>query len=181
MKAFVLALTVSLFGVPAGWASDADTQAANIAVVKTQIDIMNRGDWKTALDYYSDSSRNFGRPVGRAVMARIFEDIYTTFPDWHVDIKDIAASGDSVIVREVTSGTHTGVGKIPVNGGMLVGVAPTLKHFAIDTIHWFTVKQGKIVDHYATRDDLAMMEQLGLSPEPAPFDWGKFAADANTH
>ena len=86
MKAFVLALTVSLFAVTAGWASDAATEAANIAVVKTQIDIMNRGDWKTALDYYSDSSRNFGRAVGRAVMARIFEDIYTTFPDWHVDI-----------------------------------------------------------------------------------------------
>jgi predicted ester cyclase len=114
-------------------------------------------------------------------MARIFEDIYTTFPDWHVDIKDIAASGDYVIVREVTSGTHKGVGKIPVNGGMLVGVAPTQKHFAIDAIHWFTVKQGKIVDHYATRDDLAMMEQLGLSPQPAPFDWGKFAAEANEH
>jgi hypothetical protein len=25
------------------------------------------------------------------------------------------------------------------------------------------------------------MEQLGLSPEPAPFDWAKFAAEANTH
>jgi predicted ester cyclase len=181
VKAHLLALTISLGGVAPGWASDAATEAANIALVTTQIDIMNRGDWKGALEYYSDSSRNFGRPVGRAVMARIFEDIYTTFPDWHVDIKDIAASGDYVIVREVTSGTHKGVGKIPVNGGMLVGVAPTQKHFAIDAIHWFTVKQGKIVDHYATRDDLAMMEQLGLSPQPAPFDWGKFAADANKH
>jgi predicted GTPase len=27
----------------------------------------------------------------------------------------------------------------------------------------------------------AMMEQLGLSPEPKPFDWAKFAVEANKH
>jgi hypothetical protein len=40
---------------------------------------------------------------------------------------------------------------------------------------------GKIVDHYVTRDDLAMMERLGLSREPKQFDWAKFAVEANKH
>jgi predicted ester cyclase len=177
----VVVLNAFFAGISAASAAEADAAMSNAATIRSQIEMMNRGDWKGALDYYTSDSRNFGRPVGRAVMSRIFEDIYGTFPDFRAEILDMAAVGDSVIVRTRTSGTHKGVGKIPVNGGMLVGVAPTDKHFEVSAIHWYKLKDGKIVDHYATRDDLAMMQQLGLSPEPKPFDWGKFAADANKH
>jgi len=70
-------------------------------------------------------------------------------------------------MRCKVSGTHRGTGKIPVNGGMLVNVAPTGKHFETDHIQWLKFRDGKIVDHYATRDDIGMMRQLGLLP-PAP-------------
>jgi predicted ester cyclase len=179
MKLAALSIALSLIAVAAAPAAELNTPAANLAVIRTQIEEQNRGDWRTALDVYTPNSKNFGRPVGRAVLARIFEDIWGTFPDWHVDILDITAVGDSVIVREKTSGTHEGVGKIPVNGGMLVGVPPTHRRFEAESIHWFKLKDGKIADHYATRDDLAMMQQLGLSPSPQPFDWGRFAMEAN--
>ncbi len=158
----------------------ADIASTNMEIIKKQLAEMNRGDWKTALDVYTPDTRNFGRKVGRAVMARIFQDIYTTFPDFKQEIVEIVAVGDSVIVREKMMGTHDGVGRIPVNGGMLVGVAPTGHHYQIDAIHWYKLKDGKIADHYAVRDDLKMMQDLGLSPEPAPFDWAAFAAKANT-
>ena len=100
-------------------------------------------------------------------MRATFEDIYTTFPDWKMGIVDLVAEGDSVVVRCTVSGTHKGVGKRPINGGMLVGVAPTGKRFEVQHIHWNTVRGGKIVDHRATRDDIGMNRQLGLLP-PAP-------------
>ena len=157
----------------------ADNPSTNIKIIEKQLAEMNGGDWKTALDVYTPDTRNFGRKVGRAVMARIFQDIYTTFPDFKQEIVEIVAVGDSVIVREKMKGTHDGVGRIPVNGGLLVGVAPTGHHYEIDAIHWYKLKDGKIVDHYAVRDDLKMMQDLGLSPEPASFDWATFAAEAN--
>jgi SnoaL-like polyketide cyclase. len=49
-----------------------------------------------------------------------------------------------------------------------VGVEPTQKHFEIQHIHWFNLRDGKIVDHYATRDDIGMMRQLGLLPTATP-------------
>ena len=159
--------------------SNTDSPAANAAAIRAQLDLMNRGDWKAALNYYTPETRNFGRPVGKAGIARIFEDIYGTFPDFRHDIVELVAIGDAVIVRVKMSGTHKGTGKIPVNGGMLVGVTPTGKHFEVAAIHWYTLKGGKIMDHYAVRDDLAMMQQLGLSPEPLPFDWAQFAAEVN--
>jgi predicted ester cyclase len=157
-----------------------DNPSTNIKIIESQLAEMNRGDWKTALGVYTPDTRNFGRKVGRAVMARIFQDIYTTFPDFKQEIVEIVAVGDSVIVREKMKGTHDGVGRIPVNGGMLVGVAPTGRHYEADAIHWYKLKDGKITDHYAVRDDLKMMQDLRLSPEPAPFDWAAFAAEANT-
>jgi predicted ester cyclase len=51
-----------------------------------------------------------------------------------------------------------------VEGGMLVGVAPTNRHFVVQHIHWWRFKDGLIAEHYATRDDLDMMQQLGLIP-----------------
>ena len=170
-------LVIGLLAPAIGHATD--TQSMNMKIVENQLTEMNGGDWKAALDVYTPDTRNFGRKVGRAVMARIFEDIYTTFPDFKQEIVEIVAVGDSVIVREKMSGTHRGVGRIPVNGGMLVGVTPTKRHYEIDAIHWYKLKDGKIADHYAVRDDLKMMQDLDLSSKPTPFDWAAFAAAAN--
>ena len=65
------------------------------------------------------------------------------------------------------SGTHRGVGWIPVNGGMLVGSEPTGRHFEVQHIHMQQVRAGKISEHFANRDDLGMMQQLGLLPAPS--------------
>jgi predicted ester cyclase len=82
-------------------------------------------------------------------------------------IEDIVAAGDQVVVRCMVSGTHRGVGRRPVNGGMLVGVPPTGKAFSVQHIHWYTVQDNQIKAHRANRDDIGMMRQLGLLP-PAP-------------
>jgi predicted ester cyclase len=78
-----------------------------------------------------------------------------------VEIEEMAAEGDSVIVRCRVSGTHRGIGRLPVNGGKLVGVEPSGNHFEVQHIHWYKIRDGRFVDHYAVRDDLGMMAQLG--------------------
>jgi len=83
---------------------------------------------------------------------------------WVTVVPANAGSSASVVVRCRVSGTHEGVGRIPVNGGMLVGVTPTHKHFEVQHIHWYKLRDGMIIDHYANRDDMDMMRQLGLLP-----------------
>lgn len=143
----------------------AEDTGRNMEIVKGWNDALARGDRVTASRFLSEDTRNFGRPVGREGYQRVWTDIYTTFPDWKMDIVEIIASGDSVIMRAKVSGTHSGVGQMPINGGLLVGVKPTGKHFEVQHIHWFKLRDGKIVDHYATRDDVGMMQQLGLLPQ----------------
>jgi predicted ester cyclase len=144
-------------------------QQANLAVIQRQYDLLNAGDIDGALALYDENTRNHGRPVGRAGVAMVLRDIFATFPDARTEPENVVAAGDDVIVRGISSGTHKGVGRLPVNGGLLVGVQPTGKYFAVQHIHWYTLANGLIVDHRANRDDIGMMVQLGLLPAPPPF------------
>jgi predicted ester cyclase len=168
MKTVMIALMALFGGIAMVDANDSDdVTARNIAVVRSQTEKLNRGDIEGALGDFAEDTRNFGKPVDRKGVRLVLEDIWRTFPDWHFEIVDILAAGDSVVVRYKVTATHNGVGTLPINGGMLVGVAPTHKRFEVQHIHWYKLRDGKIVDHYATRDDLGMMKQLGLLPEIA--------------
>lgn len=168
MEFVVLILTITLAVVNTAnyqHTKDEKTGKQNLDAVRRMTEKMNRGAWQAAALEFAEDTRNHGESVGRAGVRAVLEDIFTTFPDWRMEITEIFADGDWVSVRFRVSGTHRGIGKIPVNGGMLVGVAPTGKRFEVTHIHLFRFRGGKIIDHYANRDDLGMMQQLGLLPE----------------
>ena len=168
------ALAVGLIG-GLDIAGAVDTQSAdaesNKRIIRQHIETMNRGEWRQAAEYFADDVRHHlgnwqggqQRTVqGKKVLTDNLEDIFRTFPDWKMDIIEIVAEGESVVVRCRVSGTHKGVATLRVNGGLLVGVQPTGKRFEIQHIHWYRVRNGKITDHFTNRDDLGMTQQLGL-------------------
>jgi predicted ester cyclase len=127
-------------------------------------ELINRGDVSAVADGFAEETRNHGLPVGREGVRQVLADIYRTFPDWRMEILELVTVDDTVVVRCRVSGTHGGVGELPVNGDLLVGVAPTRRRFEVQHIHWYKLRDSRIVDHYANRDDLGMMQQLGLLP-----------------
>ena len=139
----------------------AHTDELNRALVRQHHEKRNAGNWRAAAQDYAEDAANHGRPVGREGFLRVFEDIYTTFPDWTMQIEEMAVEGDNVVVRCRVSGTHRGIARLSLNGGRLIGVEPSGNHFEVWHIHWYKVRDGMIVDHYAVRDDLGMMAQLG--------------------
>ena len=147
-----------------------DTVKRNVAAIRAHHELLNKGDVPGAVQYFAVDTRNHGVPVGRNGLLRVLTDIYTTFPDWRMEIVSLDAVGDDVVIRCIVTGTHKGVGKIPVNGGLLVGVPPTGKGFKVQHIHWYTLKDGLIVEHRANRDDIGMMQELGLLPAVKRYD-----------
>lgn len=126
---------------------------------------LNSGELASALENFAADASNHGIKVGREGYQMVLEDIYETFPDWRFEIEEIVEIDNSVVVRTIVKGTHLGKSEFPVNGGMLVGVEPTGKSFEVQHIHWYKLRDGKICEHYANRDDVGMMQQLGLLPE----------------
>ena len=50
-----------------------------------------------------------------------------------------------------------------------MGIAPTNREVAQDYVHILRFEDGKAVEHWGVRDDMALMQQLGVLPRrPAP-------------
>ena len=91
------------------------------------------------------------------------------------DIHDVVAEGDLVVVHNTMSGRHTGVFTIyGPNGEVTQAMPPTGKSFATTQTHWMRVKDGKVIEHWANRDDQGTAMQLGWIP-PSPWYLAKMA------
>jgi len=101
-----------------------------------------------------------GRVNGPAALRQTAEWLLAQFPDLHMTIEAMVAEGDLVAVRVLSEGTNLG----PLNGV----VPPTGKRFAARQSHWFRVADGRLAEHWATREDLAAMLQLGVVQPPGP-------------
>jgi predicted ester cyclase len=90
------------------------------------------------------------------------------FADLHWEIHEVVAERDLVVVHCTMSGRHVGdfVG-YDEDGHVAEVFPPTGKRFASTQTHWLRVADGKVIEHWANRDDLATAKQLGWVP-PTP-------------
>ena len=142
-------------------------QARNLRVINEYNSAMSRRDLDAALSYFAEDTRNHGRPVGRAGLRTVFTDIFRTYSveDDGLSAVETIAVDDCVVARLILHHRHTGTSQIPIDGGLLMGKPPTGKSCRIQHIHWYTLRDGLIVEHRASRDDVGMMMQLGLFPD----------------
>jgi predicted ester cyclase len=91
------------------------------------------------------------------------------FSDLRWDIHEIAADGDLVAVHSTMSGRHTGpFVRYDGAGAVSQVMPPTGRSFSSTQTHWFRHSDGKLIEHWANRDDLAMAQQAGWVP-PSPW------------
>ena len=88
---------------------------------------------------------------------RSFAAFRAAFPDWHMEIAELVAEGNTVVGRFRCSGT---------NRGEFKGSPPTGKRMEVDEVYFLRVEDGKFVDFWGLEDDLARMRQLGLIHPP---------------
>ena len=142
-----------------------DTSAENVALATAAMEALNRGDIEGAVAAFAPGAINHGRPATPEQFRWIFTDICHNLAERFTP-HEVLAAGDRVAIRYTVSGTHQGACASPVNGGLLLGVPPTGRSYTVQHIHLFRFAGGKVVEHAATRDDLGMMLQLGLTSPP---------------
>lgn len=104
------------------------------------------------------ASKAPGSVSGPAAMRTTVRWLTDQFPDVKFEIEAIVADGDLVVARVRARGS---------NLGRLNGVLPPSgKAFDYAQSHWFRVADGKLAEHWATRDDLSVMLQLGVVSPP---------------
>jgi len=140
----------------------------NATTVRRFFDLVwSKGELSAIDDLVNDDFTNFGirRPGGRAAVRHIVTAWRTAFPDLHVEIQEEIVHDDKVIHRVRMRGTHLGDFEQGIGPGRIMGTMPaTGRSFEADQIHIHRVRDGLIEEHVATRNDLLMLNQLGLLP-----------------
>jgi steroid delta-isomerase-like uncharacterized protein len=77
----------------------------------------------------------------------------------HFTVEDVVAEGDRAVVRWTNAGTHV---------ADFAGIPPTGRTFTINGIDIYRLDDaGRISEHWDVVDQLSMIRQLGLLPEPS--------------
>ena len=94
-------------------------------------------------------------PAGRASVRRTVEHLRRASADLSFAVEDEVAEGDKVVQLVTMSGRHT---------GPLVGGEPSGRRFSGRHVYIWRVADGKLIEHWGSRDDLGPLQQLGLLP-----------------
>jgi predicted ester cyclase len=108
-----------------------------------------------AADFTEHGSLPPGVPQGRDGLKALIKGLKTAFPDMRYTMIHEVAEGDMVVQHMRISGTMK---------GEFAGMKPTGKSATWDEVHIVRMKDGKAVEHWASTDQLGMLEQLGLAP-----------------
>ena len=96
-----------------------------------------------------------GIPPTRDGYRQYVEMLLASFPDIYLDIEDLIAEGDKVVVRYTVRGTHQ---------GSFMGLPPSGKQFSFTGIGIQRIVDGKFVERWEQADTLGLLQQLGVIP-----------------
>lgn len=136
----------------------------NKATIRRLVDAHNRQDAAAAAACFASAGTNHGQVAGVYGMQRVYQSLYAAFPDYHWEVQALFGEGDWVAVQVLMTGTHLGVPALPVFGGLMHHASPTGQFVSVLNIHIYQMQDGLIAKHSAVRDDLGMMQQMGLLP-----------------
>ncbi|MDP9331245.1 MAG: ester cyclase [Actinomycetota bacterium] len=132
----------------------------NKAVVQRFIEeVQNQKDWAVFDELNAPDFVNLSAPSGMPgdlEGGKMFLAAFVNaFPDSHVTIDDMIAEGDRVATKKTMTGTHT---------GEFNGIAPTGKRVEIQFVDILRLRDGQIIEHWLSMDQLSFMQQLGVIP-----------------
>jgi steroid delta-isomerase-like uncharacterized protein len=124
-------------------------------------ELLNGGNLDVAEELVAPDFFNHEAPPGQnsgpESMRGLTKMLRTAFPDLHFEIEELIAEGATLAGRLTMSGTHQ---------GPLMGMPPTGRSMQQAHMHFVRFRDGLAVEQWAVRDDLAMMQQLGVITPP---------------
>lgn len=154
--------------------TDAHTLEALDAVALRSIEIMASGDLDDFVAVVHPEATNREavqeppdtRGCGPEAFFATALWLRAAYADLRWDVHDVVVAGDLVAVHCTMSGRHVGTFVTYDTDGRVERAFPaTGRRFATTQSHWLRIADGKVIEHWANRDDLGMAMQLGwLAP-----------------
>jgi predicted ester cyclase len=88
-----------------------------------------------------------------------YQSIFAAFDYPKLEFHEVFEDADRLVIRFTLTGTHR---------GEFMGVPPTQRSVAVKQVHIVRFQDGKGIEHWAVRDDLTLLRQLGVLPTERP-------------
>ena len=123
---------------------------------KDKLDLL---DETFATDYpHHDPANPDPRPVvGPQGVKDHLTSLKGAFPDLVFDVEDTIADDEQIVLRWTARGTNT---------GDYFGMPPTGKSIEITGMNTWRTRDGKAIEGWVNRDDIGLLQQLGVIPAP---------------
>jgi steroid delta-isomerase-like uncharacterized protein len=163
-KSSVLGLIILLaIGTLIGCCSEANKATKNKEILLQAFEVMNNKEYDRYQEFFSESFKRHSQATPDIEVNSLDDMIGfakqwdQAFPDAGVRIRKIAAEGNQVAIWVTYAGTHTApMGDIPATG----------KRMESETFGFFRFENNMIAEAWVTWDNVAVLKQLGLFPEP---------------
>jgi steroid delta-isomerase-like uncharacterized protein len=139
-----------------------ESENQNIQLAEQQIAALNARDIDRYLQRIDDSFVGEAElppsPIhGREGVRQALGIALTAFPDLRIEVEQILASGDHVVVRSHLTGTHK---------GNFRGIAPTNKVVSWRSCNVVEIQNGKAIRGRVYSDNASLLQQLGVLSLP---------------
>jgi steroid delta-isomerase-like uncharacterized protein len=93
-----------------------------------------------------------GTVQGRDELEALMREFTSAFPDFHVEITDLLARGETVVAEATYTMTHR---------GEFDGIQPTGREVEVSAMARFRFEDGRIAEHREYHDRQELLDQLG--------------------
>lgn len=132
----------------------------NEGVIHSYLEVVHTGNLELiseviSPDYvlYDSNTDEVGK--GQDTVNQTVNMLRSAFPDLRIEVKDLIAQGDKVVLRWVGNGTHR---------GEWGGISPTNKSVTLKGTTICRLEDGKIVEEWRAFGAMGLMAQLGTPP-----------------
>ncbi|MFC0113662.1 ester cyclase [Kibdelosporangium aridum] len=113
----------------------------------------NTGDLSGVDDLLTPDFAERDMPPGPEGYKTAVRQLRAALADPRSEVLGLVAEGSTVVLRVRLTGVHV---------GEIVGVAPTRRKVDVEQIHFYEGRDGRLATHHYIRDDLALLDQLGV-------------------
>lgn len=96
---------------------------------------------------------------GPQALRDLFTAYRAAFPDLYLEIDELLAAGDRILIRFTLSGTHQ---------GEFMGTAATGRRMKVNGTTFSRFEAGRIIEEWELLDELTLTRQLGIAPVQSP-------------
>ena len=124
----------------------------NRSLYLSYLEYCNEHDLDGMASFYTSTIKVNDLPMDPAAVSAQFEPLFSAFPDWHWEIRNLVVDGDHIAVHFTVTGTHRAA---------FQGIEATGRRVTTSEFTFYRIEDGKFAEVWDLADMDAVMRQIG--------------------